>query len=375
MLGASLWLWIPLVLLGTGAAAPQVRKDKVDLLDPGRGREEFYQVQDTNLYCKKCPAGTHVAEHCQEQNSSSKCSPCAGDEYIEYPNDFSKCIGCKTCRADQVQVSPCQPTRNTQCACKNGTFCSPDHPCEMCQKCRPRCSKDEVELAPCTPQSDRQCGPPTDTFSSFSTTWVVIVVVLVALVVFIALLYCCCFAGRKRDLSTKSCGLVDYMMRLLTRFQSRRVETDDNDLNQQIARDLHRGSATPGALGPKVSVPGTSYHSGKPRKNLVPVQGKNSIHLLRRSFDIFAQEVPYKDWKRFGRALDLLENDIVLAEMNDKYSLEPFFQMLNTWQNRQGMNASVNTLLETLHRINLGGIAEDISSKLVQQGYFEYEVN
>lgn len=97
--------------------------------------------------------------------------------------------------------------------------------------------------------------------------------------------------------------------------------------------------------------------------------------VLRLSFDIFARDVPCKDWKRFGRALELLENDIALAEMNDRYSLEPFFQMLNTWQNRQGMNASVNTLLETLHQINLGGIAEDISSKLVQQGSFQYEVS
>lgn len=85
--------------------------------------------------------------------------------------------------------------------------------------------------------------------------------------------------------------------------------------------------------------------------------------------------MPFKDWKRYGRALDLLENDLALAEMNDKYSQEPFFQMLNTWQNRQGMSASVNTLLEALHRIDLGGIAEDISCKLVQQGSFQYQVS
>lgn len=96
---------------------------------------------------------------------------------------------------------------------------------------------------------------------------------------------------------------------------------------------------------------------------------------MRSSFEIFAQDVPWKDWKRFGRALGLLENDIALAEMNDRYALEPFFQMLHMWQNREGLNASVNTLLETLHRINLGGIAEDISSKLVQQGSFQYETS
>lgn len=99
------------------------------------------------------------------------------------------------------------------------------------------------------------------------------------------------------------------------------------------------------------------------------------LPVLRRSFHVFARDVPFKDWKRYGRALDLLENDLALAEMNDKYSQEPFFQMLNTWQNRQGMSASVNTLLEALHRIDLGGIAEDISCKLVQQGSFQYQVS
>uniref|UniRef100_A0A8C0AS64 Uncharacterized protein n=1 Tax=Buteo japonicus TaxID=224669 RepID=A0A8C0AS64_9AVES len=224
-----------------------------------------------------------------------------------------------------VELSPCQAVRDTQCACKNGTFCSPDHPCEMCQKCR--CPKDEVEQAPCTPHSDRQCGPPTGTFSGLSNNLIVTIVGVVCVVVLVLPLLvwkCCC----------------------------RRSPGE------------HRVRGSPGALA--------LARGGLRRCGLAfpfpPL-------VLRLSFDIFAREVPCKDWKRFGRALELLENDIALAEMNDRYSLEPFFQMLNTWQNRQGMNASVNTLLETLHQINLGGIAEDISSKLVQQGSFQYEVS
>ncbi|XP_052661546.1 tumor necrosis factor receptor superfamily member 10A-like isoform X1 [Harpia harpyja] len=369
--------------LGT-AAATLNRRDKLDALDRSRGGEEFYQDQDSGHYCKKCPAGTYVAEHCKQQNTSSKCLPCKEDEYIEYPNDFPKCLGCRTCREDQVELSPCQAVRDTQCACKNGTFCSPDHPCEMCQKCRPRCPKDEVEQAPCTPHSDRQCGPPTGTFSGSSNNLIatiVVVVIVVALVLALLLWRCCCrrSPGDGRDLSGKSCSVMDYLLRQLTRFQRGGLGTQDNIRNERFSRDqlLPRapGLVTPSAPGPEVMVPRSSHPSVKPRRNLVPVQGKDPVILLRRSFDIFARDVPYKDWKRFGRALDLLENDIALAEMNDKYSLEPFFQMLNTWQNRQGMNASVNTLLETLHQINLGGIAEDISSKLVQQGSFQYEVS
>ncbi|KAM9252523.1 tumor necrosis factor receptor superfamily member 10B-like isoform 2-T2 [Cariama cristata] len=366
------------------AAATLDRRDKLDPLDPSRGGEEFYQVQNSNRYCRKCPAGNYVAEHCKGQNSSSKCLPCNKDEYIEYPNDFRKCLGCRTCREDQVELSPCQRIRDTQCVCRNGTFCSPDHPCEMCQKCRPRCAKNEVEQAPCTPHSDRRCGPPTGTFSGISDDLIITIaaVVAVVLVVLVLVLWKCrrCRSpGDGRDLNGKSCSVMDYLVRQLTRYQRRGPGTQDNIRNERFSRDqlLPRasGSVAPSAPGLEVVVPGTFSPSVKPRRKLVPVQGKDPVILLRRSFDIFAQDVPCKDWKRYGRALGLMENDIALAEMNDRYSLEPFFQMLNTWQNREGMDASVNTLLEALHEINLGGIAEDISSKLVQQGSFQYEAS
>ncbi|KFQ82838.1 Tumor necrosis factor receptor superfamily member 10B, partial [Phoenicopterus ruber ruber] len=342
-------------------------------------------VQDSDRYCRKCPA-----EHCKEQNGSSKCLPCKEDEYIEYPNDFPKCLGCR-----KVELSPCRAVSDTQCACKNGTFCSPDHPCEMCQKCRPRCPKDEVELAPCTPHSDRQCGPPTGTFSGpssehrvWGTPGALAPAKLCLGVGWVGRgtclgeegsQHCCHLPGDGRDLSGKSCSVVVSCWDGLHGAAADEVpEGEPGDAGQRPQREVLPGSAAPqgvGTLSFQVMVPRTLYPSVKPRRNLVPVQGKDPTILLRLSFDIFAQEVPHKDWKRFGRALELLENDIALAEMNDKYSLEPFFQMLNTWQNRQGMNASVNTLLETLHQINLGGIAEDISSKLVQQGSFQYEVS
>ncbi|KAM9368598.1 tumor necrosis factor receptor superfamily member 10B-like [Phaethornis superciliosus] len=279
------------IVLGTAAAAWS-RRDRLDPLDPSR--DEYYQVQESGIYCRKCPAGTYVAEHCNEQKGSSKCLPCTGDGYIAYPNGFTKCLGCQTCREDQVELRSCQATSDTQCACRNGTFCSPDHPCEMCQKCRPKCGEGEVELAPCTPHSDRRCGPATPSSSSLGDYGIVAIVL--ALGVLLAVSCCCCWC--------------------------------------------------------------CCYS---------PV--------LRRSLDIFAQDVPCKDWRRFGRALDLSENDIDLAFVHNESSLEPFFQMLNTWLSRQGMKASVDILLDTLHKINLGGIAETITSKLIQQGDFQYEVS
>ncbi|XP_075592802.1 tumor necrosis factor receptor superfamily member 10B isoform X1 [Balearica regulorum gibbericeps] len=377
---------LPLLLLLLEAtlctAAVLDGRDRFDPLDSSSGGDEFYQVQDRNLYCKKCPAGTYVAEHCKEQYGSSKCLPCKEDEYIKYPNDFSKCLGCQMCREDQVELSPCRAVSNTQCVCKNGTFCSPDHPCEMCQKCRTRCPAGEVELAPCTPHSDLQCGPPTSTFSSLTGGMIVGIVVGVMAclaVLFMFLWVCCCRSrGDERDLSRKSCGVVDYLLRQLMRYQRADQGTQDNNHNEQVSQHQllprESSSVTPSAPGLEMTVPTTSCPSAKCR-NLVPAQGKDPSAVLRRSFEIFAQEVPYKDWKRYGRALDLLENDIVFAEMNDKHWQEPLYQMLSMWQNRQGLNASVNTLLGTLHEINLGGIAEDIAYKLVQRGYFKYELS
>ncbi|XP_068012611.1 tumor necrosis factor receptor superfamily member 10B isoform X3 [Melanerpes formicivorus] len=312
------------VSLGAAAAAALKRRDKSDPLEPAR---------HTDHYSGTCPAGEHAEQHCEGQNCSTTCLPCNDNEFTEYPNDFLKCLRCRVCREDQVEISPCQATRDTQCACRSGTFCSPDHPCEMCQKCRPRCPKGEVELAPCLPHSDRRCGPPTGTFSDSSNNVLlavgVVVLVLLLLLVLFILWRCCCrrSSGDGRDLSSKSCSTL-------------------------------------------VMVPRTS---AIPRRNLVPVPGSDPVKVLRRSFDLFAEVVPLKDWRRYGRALDLPDNDIDLAEQNNKYTRECFVQILTTWHHKQGLNASVNTLLDTLHQISLGGIADSISTSLVQQGLFQHE--
>ncbi|XP_040394340.1 tumor necrosis factor receptor superfamily member 10A-like isoform X3 [Cygnus olor] len=391
------------------AAAVEVRRDRVDLLELSRKGEDFYQVQDSGWFCRMCPAGTYVAEHCKEQNGSSTCLPCEADGYVEYPSHFSRCLRCWTCREDQVELSPCSATRNTQCICKNGTFCSPDHPCEMCQKCQSRCPSGQVKIAPCTPHSDLLCGPPTGSFSGSYSKFgaaggtgaraggvgaaastcpvlpviIIVIIVAVAVVLLLVLLWkCCCrhpAAGDSRDLGRKSGNVVHYLVLQLTRRWRGGLGTRDNIRNEHLSRDQEQGLlpavGAPSAPGLEEVVAMTSDPSVKTQKILVPVPGEDPVILLRRSFHVFARDVPFKDWKRYGRALDLLENDLALAEMNDKYSQEPFFQMLNMWQNKQGMSASVNTLLEALHRIDLGGIAEDISSKLVQQGSFQYQVS
>ncbi|XP_068012610.1 tumor necrosis factor receptor superfamily member 10B isoform X2 [Melanerpes formicivorus] len=369
LLPLPLLLLLTQVSLGAAAAAALKRRDKSDPLEPAR---------HTDHYSGTCPAGEHAEQHCEGQNCSTTCLPCNDNEFTEYPNDFLKCLRCRVCREDQVEISPCQATRDTQCACRSGTFCSPDHPCEMCQKCRPRCPKGEVELAPCLPHSDRRCGPPTGTFSDSSNNVLlavgVVVLVLLLLLVLFILWRCCCrrSSGDGRDLSSKSCSTLDYLVQQLGRARRGDLGTRDNDQNERRDKLLPGapGLGTASLPGPEVMVPRTS---AIPRRNLVPVPGSDPVKVLRRSFDLFAEVVPLKDWRRYGRALDLPDNDIDLAEQNNKYTRECFVQILTTWHHKQGLNASVNTLLDTLHQISLGGIADSISTSLVQQGLFQHE--
>ncbi|XP_010721355.1 tumor necrosis factor receptor superfamily, member 10b isoform X3 [Meleagris gallopavo] len=310
-----LLLLLAKVHLGS-AAAVKKRAVKSDVLKP-------------DPYSKKCPMGTYLA------NDSSRCLPCKKDEYTEYPNDFPKCLGCRTCREDQVEVSPCNSTRNTRCACKNGTFCLPDHPCEMCQKCQTRCPKGQVRIAACTQQSDLRCGPPLDNSSSFTTTGIIISTMLPVVLVFLLVLLCCCCCRRY---SAGSGGVLSRKPRAM-------VEVAPRTPNVETQR------------------------------NLVPVPGKDPITVLSSSFNTFVDLVPFPQWRRFGRALGLRENNLYQAEQNDRESGEPLYQMLIMWLNKEGSKASVNTLLETLSQISLSGVADIIASELIRNGYFQYEVS
>ncbi|NXK82352.1 TR10B factor, partial [Amazona guildingii] len=308
-----------------------------------------------------------------EPNGFSRCLPCKDDEFIEYPNDLSRCFSCRMCREDEVELSPCRATQNRQCACRNGTFCSPEHPCEMCQKCRPRCPKGEVELAPCTPSSDRRCGLPTTTSPGLSMA-VLAALAILAAVVILACVCCKCCCCR----STGERGVIPPSPQALHGFRSRSLGTHDNRLNERFSQDPLLSNA-PGAevrdcaplLHP--AWPRTSQPSVNPRKRLVPVEGAEDYARLRSSFYTFAQKVPHDHWKRFGRALGLWENDIALAEKEG--GLEVVVEMLRKWQEKETINVSVNTLLDTLHQIDLGGVAEDIAFELVREGSFQYEVS
>ncbi|CAN8205928.1 unnamed protein product [Coccothraustes coccothraustes] len=358
--------WVPVLLLVTAAylgadAVTLRRRDSLDSLDPGwLGEDDYYRKSD-GLYCKKCPAGTYISKECEEQRGSSTCVSCGAGEYTEYPNAFPSCQQCSVCREDQVELSPCQPQRNTVCVCRNGTFCPPEHPCEMCQKCQPRCPDGQVVLKPCTPSSDLQCGPDTDTSPNLKVI-IPVILVMAPILILIGIALCCwkrhCSSSKDgRPLSRTACDMVNSMFQKLPWRKRENVE-EDNNINTQTEREQHDRAPERQEMLPR--------ESERPWTSLVPVPGCKPCQALQRSFYTFGSEVLRNDWKRFGRNLNLEENDIATGR-----SLDDFYDMMLRWQNREGYKASVTTLLDTLERLSLRGVAEKICDKLVQDGLFQ----
>ncbi|XP_032568651.1 tumor necrosis factor receptor superfamily member 10A-like isoform X3 [Chiroxiphia lanceolata] len=282
---------------------------------------------------------------------------------MDYPNAFHSCHECLKCREDQVELSPCQATKNTECACKEGTFCDPKLPCEMCHKCQTRCPEGQVVLSPCTPYSDLQCGPAQGT--GFNYLWIIILVVILILFVLVLLIckYCCCSPGKGRNLTSYSLKDASNLMQKLSWCGKGNMGTQDNNLNEQRSRD----PPLPRAEESEEMLPIAPSPRPRPRRDLVPQTGKEPILALRSTFYIFAG-MKFIYWKKFGRSLNMLENDLPFDRSQDA-----FYEMLNKWLEREGSKASVNTLLETLDQLDLRGVADDISSEIIKKGLFKSE--
>ncbi|KAM4749117.1 tumor necrosis factor receptor superfamily member 26-like [Rhinophrynus dorsalis] len=122
-----------------------------------------HYYMNKGVRCLRCPPGTYVFEPCTKEDTRGICYHCHyGLTYSEGLTGQDHCHDCTRCRDDQVEVSPCTLTKNTVCRCKEGTYCRPDHPCEVCESCTPSCPPGEVLHQPCNSTTDSQCGPPTD---------------------------------------------------------------------------------------------------------------------------------------------------------------------------------------------------------------------
>ncbi|XP_062995545.1 tumor necrosis factor receptor superfamily member 10B-like [Elgaria multicarinata webbii] len=392
--------WLPVaicVTLGTlhGAvtASPFPMQDR-DNPTP----EALHQSDELNYepfhghICQKCPAGQHVTSDCKLSGTPSECKACENDTYANHMNALKKCVPCTICRGlDEVELQPCTQTSDTQCACKNGTYCSPDLPCETCHKCTPRCPDGEMMVKPCTPTSNIQCLP--DTTSPTPTTpatgshghigWIIgCSLVVVAAAVVLSIKYrdrfsCCAEASPTGPTAVRwRFKTVQCLRRNCSQGQQDIEENAWNvriDQASQQSSQSHTNSSTSEMLPLRETSLPEEELAPEEKRNLVPANGKDPTHALRQCFDIFVSEVPVKGWNKYIRALGLTENEIDIAKLNNPDINEQHFQMLRTWLLKNGRQATLNVLLETLLKIGYKGIEQIIRTRLISDGLYVYE--
>ncbi|XP_048387648.2 tumor necrosis factor receptor superfamily member 21 [Stegostoma tigrinum] len=91
---------------------------------PLSGKYRHYdRATGKEIYCNKCPAGTHVSQHCTS-TSLRVCSSCKNGTYTKHENGIDQCHTCRPCVAPMIQKFPCTAFSDRECTCPPGTFLS-----------------------------------------------------------------------------------------------------------------------------------------------------------------------------------------------------------------------------------------------------------
>ncbi|XP_078522385.1 tumor necrosis factor receptor superfamily member 10B-like isoform X1 [Lissotriton helveticus] len=332
-----------------------IRQDSLDYHDQGsRGM---------------CPAGTHRENPDETLGTRYMCTPCTdGKDYTEHKNDLTFCLPCTRCKEGQEVVSRCSPTQNTKCRCKAGTFCAPDHPCEVCVRCKTGCPEGEELISSCNATSDNLCISPTGPPATQNYVgWLVAAVILLVIIIAIGI---CVLRKKKirgsleRSSGSTSKALVRQVLKCS--FHSSTQEVRENKRNSRI------DSADEPILPQEESNLTRPSSTTMIFPTLIPVD-QNDREVLRKTFDVFVDEVHIKDWEYLMRTICLLENEILTARCDYIGIREQNYQMLLTWHRRMGDSVTVNTLLKAMRTGKLRKEADRIQDLLLKTSMYTVE--
>uniref|UniRef100_A0A8D2LA19 Uncharacterized protein n=1 Tax=Varanus komodoensis TaxID=61221 RepID=A0A8D2LA19_VARKO len=276
-------------------------------------------------------AGNRIVTHCTIPETASQCQPCDRDTYFKYMNQLDKCLPCKICR-DLVEIQPCTQTSDTECRCKNGTYCVPRLPCETCHRCTPSCPNGEKMEQPCTPTNNIKCVPlPTSPTPATATN----------VGMYVCIWVCDGFSIK----TSRACSTVLQPGKLLSPFPS------ESRFGNQCPRILPFFPAF------AATQPFVFY----------------LLLALSLSLEIFVKEVPVMQWRRYMRALGLTSNEIHTVAMSESHVNEQHFQMLQLWLDKNGRKATLDVLLQALCDIEHRGVEERVRRMLIDQGLYVWE--
>ncbi|KAM5229684.1 tumor necrosis factor receptor superfamily member 10B isoform 2-T2 [Hipposideros larvatus] len=361
---------------------------------------------------KLCPPGSHASE------DGERCINCTnGVDYTIYWNKLFSCLLCAKCKPDEEEIMPCTRTKNTQCQCERGFYLGEESP-EFCQRCSPGCPDGMVESEPCTPWSNLKCvkqgsgtqaigeapvpGEPVTTSlgphnapspSSGSSQLVIGMAVVAVCVVLLLVLIACAYYHRRRIcqglgvdpecinrvIFWRSCpprepGALDNARNeIVSNTGSLSMQASEQELGHQEHAELEGVLIQSPEEAEHLLEPAEAEGSQMKKGLLVPANDADPIKSLRLVFDYFTNVVPFNSWNPLMRLLGLSDNDICVARAQASHPREALYEMLVTWINIKGRDASVNTLLKALETLGERRAKELIQDHLVDSGKYVYE--
>ncbi|XP_033010127.1 tumor necrosis factor receptor superfamily member 10A-like [Lacerta agilis] len=359
------------------------------------GHEQY--IESGRHCCKRCPAGTHVAESCIKPHTSGICAPChEGTDYTAHANGFEKCLPCDDCKSGFEMVKSCTVKSNTVCRCKAGYYCPPS--CEECVRCSTKCPEGQIPVQNCNATTDMKCGPPTETkdATSLHITIAVVVVVVVVFIVCGAIVFYLKFTRNGfcqsdeetssqpwwEDCKKKNAGpngvsseslLVNQIEKLGPVSENKLPgNTDRSDLaagrtNEELllgstVSPLENTESTAASLQPNLQ--------GSRQQPVVVVVAENSdFKVLNEIYLDSRKEVPLYYWKNLMRKSGLEDNDIDEIVRDNPFEIdEQRYQMLKTLQNKYGIKDALLKLLNGIWAMKLINTYENLTNELRSKG-------
>ncbi|XP_059837563.1 tumor necrosis factor receptor superfamily member 21 [Hypanus sabinus] len=149
------WSILTLLFVLLGDIAAQIEPTSKAALTPPGKYSHIDHATGKQIYCDKCPAGTHVSQHCTS-TVLRECSPCKNGTFTKHENGIEHCHTCRSCVPPMIETSPCKALSDRECTCPPGTFlsnksCVPHSVCAIGWRIRKKGSETEdVKCKPCT---------------------------------------------------------------------------------------------------------------------------------------------------------------------------------------------------------------------------------
>ncbi|XP_029435019.1 tumor necrosis factor receptor superfamily member 25 [Rhinatrema bivittatum] len=352
---------------------------------------DMYSDPVQNHCCKKCPAGEYKVSSCTTPGNDSSCAPCSAGTFLAFPNWVPECKRCDSCD-EKVHIvkKNCTATKNTECACRRGSYSNLPHNGRLCRLCK-KCENREV-IKTCSETEDAQCGKCHLGFYEeksechpcwrFSQTCInethrectgicrpgktdpsqiflligIIPLLLLMVIIGGVLLY---HHWRKRQGSFSSTDedfkhfsqslSSEPLPSLLETFQEPQdfLKTQDKLIDStclRISENMHSVGSMTAIMSNDIPGPCPS--------------------LLQQGATLYSiiDAVPIRRWKEFIRTLGLKDAEIERVEMEFPNFRDQQYEMLKRWH--QQKNGALLSVYHVLEKMDLSGCAEELKGKL-----------